>query len=162
MNSSRQDAWTTSEDKFLADTILRYIKEGGTQLEAFKEVAEQLKRTPAACGFRWNANIRKIYEDQVEQAKRQRKDAVNIVDASQLDSHSIDSAISILESLKRREDNSEELQNKLLFAELKEENQQLERLIKQYEAIWQQMSEQIKLVQEASRIVPNTSEKTYT
>jgi len=162
MNSSRQDAWTTNEDKILADTVLRYIKEGGTQLDAFKEVANQLKRTPAACGFRWNANIRKIYEHQVAKAKRQRKDATHLVDVTISESRSIDSAISILESLKKRDDDSEDLQNKILLAKLQEENQQLEQLIKQYEIVWKQMSERIQQVQEASSTLPIKNEKTYT
>ncbi len=73
MNAARQDAWTEDEDILLAETVLRYIKDGKTQLEAFKDVAEQLSRTPAACGFRWNASIRKQYSKEVELAKEDRK-----------------------------------------------------------------------------------------
>ncbi|WP_181833049.1 RsfA family transcriptional regulator [Bacillus taeanensis] len=74
MNSVRQDAWNSDEDMVLAEMVLRHIREGSTQLEAFKEVAEQLSRTPAACGFRWNSLIRKSYQSAIEIAKQQRKE----------------------------------------------------------------------------------------
>src|SRR5690625_310927 len=64
MNTTRQDAWTKDEDTLLAEVVLRYIREGRTQLEAFKEVAKRLSRTSAACGFRWNATIRKQYAEE--------------------------------------------------------------------------------------------------
>src|SRR5699024_1558572 len=71
--ATRQDAWTEYEHTLLAEIVLRHIREGKTQLEAFKEVAEKLSRTSAACGFRWNAAIRKRYEDAIELAKKERK-----------------------------------------------------------------------------------------
>ncbi|RBW70223.1 RsfA family transcriptional regulator [Bacillus taeanensis] len=74
VNSVRQDAWNSDEDMVLAEMVLRHIREGSTQLEAFKEVAEQLSRTPAACGFRWNSLIRKSYQSAIEIAKQQRKE----------------------------------------------------------------------------------------
>src|SRR5699024_8872314 len=73
MNATRQDAWTDDEDIILAETVLRHIREGKTQLEAFKEVAKRLSRTSAACGFRWNATIRKQYQDAINTAKKERK-----------------------------------------------------------------------------------------
>ncbi|ENH98340.1 prespore-specific transcriptional regulator rsfA [Gracilibacillus halophilus YIM-C55.5] len=73
MRGNRQDAWTKDEDILLAETVLRYIREGKTQLEAFKEVGDELSRTPAACGFRWNAALRKNYEDAIQMAKTNRK-----------------------------------------------------------------------------------------
>lgn len=74
MSSTRQDAWTADEDLLLAEVILRYIREGGTQLQAFEEVGRQLSRTSAACGFRWNSYVRKQYKSGIEHAKRQRKE----------------------------------------------------------------------------------------
>ncbi len=59
MTANRQDAWSHEDDLLLADTVLRHIREGSTQLAAFEEVAEALSRTSAACGFRWNSTIRK-------------------------------------------------------------------------------------------------------
>ncbi|MGO4887888.1 RsfA family transcriptional regulator [Anaerobacillus sp. MEB173] len=73
MSIVRQDAWTNDEDLILAEVVLRYIREGGTQLSAFEEVGERLSRTAAACGFRWNSAIRKKYESAIAIAKKQRK-----------------------------------------------------------------------------------------
>ncbi|GAA0457116.1 RsfA family transcriptional regulator [Alkalibacillus silvisoli] len=69
----RQDAWSHEDDLLLAETVLRHIREGSTQLNAFEEVGDQLNRTAAACGFRWNAEVRKNYDKAVDLAKRQRK-----------------------------------------------------------------------------------------
>ncbi|SET85700.1 transcription factor, RsfA family [Salinibacillus kushneri] len=73
MIHNRQDAWTEDEDKQLAETVLRFIREGKTQLEAFEDVAKQLSRTPAACGFRWNATVRKQYDQEIHLAKKDRR-----------------------------------------------------------------------------------------
>ncbi|MGY4689721.1 RsfA family transcriptional regulator [Salibacterium sp. K-3] len=69
MTGSRQDAWSADEDITLAEIVLRHVREGSTQLAAFQEAGEKLTRTAAACGFRWNACIRKKYEKAVELAK---------------------------------------------------------------------------------------------
>jgi len=74
MSTVRQDAWTKDEDLFLAEVVLRHIREGSTQLLAFEEVGKKLNRTPAACGFRWNSFVRKQYKSGIELAKRQRKE----------------------------------------------------------------------------------------
>jgi prespore-specific regulator len=74
MTSVRQDAWTQDEDLLLAEVVLRYIREGGTQLQAFEDVGRRLSRTAAACGFRWNSYVRKQYKDAIELAKKQRKE----------------------------------------------------------------------------------------
>ena len=70
----RQDAWSEEDDLLLAETVLRHIREGSTQLRAFDEVGDTLNRTSAACGFRWNAVVRDIYEDAIKLAKKHRKD----------------------------------------------------------------------------------------
>jgi len=72
MTAARQDAWTSDEDLVLAELVLAYIREGSTQLQAFEEAGRKLKRTAAACGFRWNSNIRKKYKEGIELAKKQR------------------------------------------------------------------------------------------
>lgn len=74
MSSTRQDAWSQDEDFLLAEVVLRHIREGGTQLQAFEEVGKQLSRTAAACGFRWNSYVRKQYKSGIELAKKQRKE----------------------------------------------------------------------------------------
>jgi prespore-specific regulator len=70
----RSDAWTHEDDLLLAETVLRYIREGGTQLQAFEEVGDKLNRTSAACGFRWNAEVRRQYDQAISIAKKQRKE----------------------------------------------------------------------------------------
>ncbi|WP_181350559.1 RsfA family transcriptional regulator [Thalassobacillus sp. CUG 92003] len=74
MTKVRQDAWSHEDDLLLAETILRHIREGSTQLNAFEEVGDLLNRTSAACGFRWNAEVRQKYEQAVQIAKKQRKE----------------------------------------------------------------------------------------
>ena len=74
MSPTRQDAWSQDEDLLLAEVVLRHIREGGTQLQAFEEVGKKLSRTSAACGFRWNSYVRKQYKSGIELAKRQRKE----------------------------------------------------------------------------------------
>lgn len=70
---SRQDAWSEEDDLLLAETVLRHIREGSTQLNAFEEVGDKLNRTSAACGFRWNAVVRQDYMKAIDLAKKQRK-----------------------------------------------------------------------------------------
>ncbi|HHY73799.1 MAG TPA: RsfA family transcriptional regulator [Bacillus bacterium] len=69
----RQDAWSEEDDLLLAETVLRHIREGSTQLNAFEEVGDRLNRTSAACGFRWNAVVRQDYIKAIDLAKKQRK-----------------------------------------------------------------------------------------
>ena len=74
MTKLRQDAWSHEDDLLLAETVLRHIRDGSTQLNAFDEVGDILNRTSAACGFRWNAEVRNQYIDAIELAKKQRKE----------------------------------------------------------------------------------------
>jgi prespore-specific regulator len=69
----RQDAWSEEDDLLLAETVLRHVREGSTQLNAFEEVGDKLNRTSAACGFRWNAVVRHTYDKALQLAKIQRK-----------------------------------------------------------------------------------------
>ncbi|MGE6630399.1 RsfA family transcriptional regulator [Bacillus sp. NPDC077027] len=73
MSKQRQDAWSEEDDLLLAETVLRHVREGSTQLNAFEEVGDKLNRTSAACGFRWNAVVRHQYEKALALAKKQRK-----------------------------------------------------------------------------------------
>ena len=75
----RQDAWTDEDDLLLAETVLRHVREGSTQLNAFEEVGDRLNRTSAACGFRWNAVVRHNYEKALQLAKKQRKQRQRIL-----------------------------------------------------------------------------------
>lgn len=69
----RQDAWLEENDELLAETVLRHVREGSTQLNAFEEAGDALNRTAAACGFRWNAVVRREYEKELSEAKKERK-----------------------------------------------------------------------------------------
>ncbi|OPH61774.1 hypothetical protein BC351_00600 [Paenibacillus ferrarius] len=66
---NREDAWTDSHDSVLAETVLRHIKTGSTQLAAFEQTGLKLNRTAAACGFRWNKELRKQYHNDINEAK---------------------------------------------------------------------------------------------
>ena len=79
----RQDAWTDENDLLLAETVLRHVREGSTQLNAFEEVGDKLNRTSAACGFRWNAVVRHNYEKALSLAKKQRKQRQRILGKEQ-------------------------------------------------------------------------------
>lgn len=79
----RQDAWTDENDLLLAETVLRHVREGSTQLNAFEEVGDKLNRTSAACGFRWNAVVRHTYEKALQLAKKQRKQRQRVLGKEQ-------------------------------------------------------------------------------
>ena len=66
----RQDAWLDENDELLAETVLRHVREGSTQLNAFEEAGDTLNRTAAACGFRWNAVVRHQYEKDLKKRKK--------------------------------------------------------------------------------------------
>ena len=69
-------------DEILAEAVLRHVKEGSTQLNAFEEASDLLNRTAAACGFRWNAVVRRIYEEELNQAKKERKERMRVLNAA--------------------------------------------------------------------------------
>lgn len=148
MNSTRQDAWTKDEDLVLAETVLRYIREGKTQLKAFNEVANRLSRTPAACGFRWNATIRKQYEDAILFAKEERKKGSppEVIGANERLLHeedsTIDSAISLLEKMKDnfRLENNQRMKNQQdMVTLLQQENERLAKQLARYREAWKEM-----------------------
>lgn len=82
MSKTRQDAWMKENDDLLADAVLRHVKEGSTQLNAFEEAGDLLNRTAAACGFRWNAVVRRIYEEDLTTAKKERKERMRMLNAA--------------------------------------------------------------------------------
>lgn len=69
----RKDTWSKSDDTILAETVLKHIREGSTQLKAFEEVSNILGRTPAACGFRWNSEVRKHFKKEIAEVKKIKK-----------------------------------------------------------------------------------------
>ncbi|RUL53123.1 MULTISPECIES: RsfA family transcriptional regulator [Lysinibacillus] len=78
----RQDAWLKENDELLAEAVIRHVKEGSTQLNAFEEAGDALNRTAAACGFRWNAVVRRLYEKELAQAKKERKERMRVLGMS--------------------------------------------------------------------------------
>ncbi|SDQ63253.1 transcription factor, RsfA family [Virgibacillus subterraneus] len=148
MNATRQDAWTQDEDIILAETVLRYIREGKTQLEAFKEVAKQLSRTSAACGFRWNASIRKQYQDAIDFAKEERKQggrqkSWNYTETRPMqEDDPINTAILLLEKMRTNFTSESQLsqqEEKEAVNNLKKENEILKEQLKRYEEAWREM-----------------------
>jgi prespore-specific regulator len=72
---TRSDAWTQEDDDKLSAIVLQHIRTGSTQLRAFEEAANELGRTAAACGYRWNGVLRKDLRAEIEAAKQERKAA---------------------------------------------------------------------------------------
>lgn len=148
MRANRQDAWTKEEDRLLANNVIDYIKKGYTQLDSFKYVAEQLNRTPAACGFRWNATIRKRYALEIEAAKQARKkihyeDTNDILSSEESSSvTSVDQAIQWLEKLKMETKNQTVVARDANYNDQIEENKRL----KEEVAIYRTLLEKIKLI----------------
>ncbi|ARI77583.1 RsfA family transcriptional regulator [Halobacillus mangrovi] len=152
MDAPRQDAWKEEEDLLLAQTVLKYIQEGKTQLEAFQEVAEKLRRTPAACGFRWNATVRKEYHEEIQQAKQNRKEKRTVFSASSTTEDSpmsIDAAISFLKEMKVKqfEDNGKQ-KLEYQLKKLDEDNRKLRDQLKQWEQAWNEMDKLVHWVKE--------------
>ncbi|MGP4075114.1 RsfA family transcriptional regulator [Halobacillus sp. K22] len=152
MDAPRQDAWKEEEDILLANTVLKYIREGKTQLEAFQEVAEHLNRTPAACGFRWNATVRKEYHEEIQEAKQNRKEKRTIyttLPSAEDSPLSIDAAISFLKEMKVKQ-YDEKGKQKLEYElkQLSEDNQKLRRQLKQWEAAWNEMDKLVHWVKQ--------------
>ncbi|PGE40249.1 RsfA family transcriptional regulator [Bacillus toyonensis] len=132
---SRQDSWTNDNDLLLATIVLQNIRNGGTQLAAFKEAAKPLARTPAACGFRWNSYLRKQYEEEIQQAKQNRKVENNISPSQQKKetnslSITLDDIISFLQNYKEM-DELTTLQNQIEYLET--ENHSLSQRLAMYE-----------------------------
>jgi len=144
MNRPRQDAWTKEEDTLLVEIVLRHIRMGKTQLEAFKEAGEKLDRTAAACGFRWNATLRNQYAEAIILAKNNRKKTIYKT-SSKLnveEQHTIDSAISMLEKVKEhvaKKQNSSIGEQQEQIEKLQAENVRLKQEIKRYQEAWSEM-----------------------
>lgn len=144
MSKKRQDSWTSDEDIILAETVLRYIRNGKTQLEAFKEAGERLSRTAAACGFRWNSTLRKQHLEGIKVARKSKKQQPKVSEDVSLhkekDLASIEKAISLLEEMK--EESIERPDEQVLQDEinrLKEENAHLKAKLKLFNEAWQEI-----------------------
>jgi len=137
----RQDAWSYEDDLLLAETVLRHVREGSTQLKAFEEVGDQLNRTSAACGFRWNAEVRSNYIEAMELAKRQRKERKRALaketkktpnfgmNSSRSSTLSLNQVVEFLKQLD--EDYTSSNQSKTTIERLKRENDSLQNEVNQ-------------------------------
>lgn len=137
MNARRQDAWTDEEDRELAKIVLQYIQQGNTQIEAFNEAGRVLSRTPAACGFRWNANVRKEYIDDLERARKRKKERITIGEKAPIDNKiSIETAINLLEKLKQSPNSTDTIyEQKEKIAQLTSENKRLLNELHRYQEV---------------------------
>lgn len=146
MNKQRQDAWTKDEDMQLTEAVLRHIRNGGTQIEAFKQVAETLSRTPAACGFRWNATIRKQHSKAIDLARNSRKQekSKKAITLNESEHEMIGSAIGVLEKIKATSTypslaTDEATLKTMLHLQL--ENRKLKAEVKRYREAWHEMNQ---------------------
>lgn len=156
MKKTRQDAWSEEEDKVLKEIVLQFIRAGKTQLEAFQHAGESLARTPAACGFRWNATIRKEYLAAIENAKKERNQHIRQQPYStdSVREQTIDSVISILERAKSEpvDQHDGACQSHIrIIAKLTEENKQLHNEIKRYHEAWQEMGHLWQWIRESNQ-----------
>lgn len=139
MSTVRQDAWSEEDDYILAEVTLRHIREGSTQLLAFEEVGEQIGRTAAACGFRWNSFVRKKYQTAIQIAKSQRQKRMHLKKKTVVHYHmnSMNNSESITYSQLKQEPNSNEQFNFdeviRLLRHCKQHVSELTRQIKLYE-----------------------------
>lgn len=143
MNRSRQDSWTKEEDIILAEIVLENMRQARTQLEAFKQAGETLSRTAAACGFRWNATVRKKHSEAISNIKNNRKQPFeNNLKWRERERYSIESAIEMLEKVKENNLHHHHVnvdKNEKLMKHLQNENSRLENEIKRYEEAWTEM-----------------------
>jgi prespore-specific regulator len=73
MNGQRVDTWTEQENLLLVNTLLDYVRNGKTQLQAFEDVGDKVDRSAVACGFRWNKYLRPHYTEELRIARRIRR-----------------------------------------------------------------------------------------
>lgn len=124
--ATRSDAWTPEDDTRLAEIVLHHIRIGSTQLRAFEESANELGRTAAACGYRWNGVVRKNHRDDIEQAKQERKNA-------QRSQHAVISASNPADTLPATMTSSDSMKEVIKFLETYDE--QYQKLRKQVETL---------------------------
>jgi prespore-specific regulator len=179
MSKLRQDAWSEETDLLLAETVLRHIREGSTQLNAFEEVGDRLNRTSAACGFRWNAIVRNQYRDAIEIAKKQRKERKRAEGSKQIsgvsrkdtrapvhtenaESLNLDDVIHFLKNLNQNNQSTDNLEqeNKRLQHERegfmqrnKELEKKLSRLEREHELVQEDYQSLIQIMERARRMV---------
>ncbi|ACJ34203.1 RsfA family transcriptional regulator [Anoxybacillus flavithermus] len=145
---TRQDAWTEEEDGLLAETVLAFVREGSTQLRAFEEVGKKLSRTAAACGFRWNAYVRKQYEEALELAKQQRKKKKEPQPAER--NMTLEDVISFLQTLQQRGEGQQEIEQ--LRQQVRTLQKEKEELEKKLQAVQQEYQMVMHILERARQL----------
>ncbi|MCS1350097.1 hypothetical protein [Mechercharimyces sp. CAU 1602] len=157
--------WTKEEDQLLADTVLDYIRDGKTQLDAFAFLSKELGRTAGACAFRWNAVVRQLVMRDFKKAK---KDSImnELKKKRVASSHSLKSIMKDLYQVEeKREDMQyrvQKLENKVKEKEerlrqLATENQQLKEhceAIELYNQVKERYAGILQLLESASGLKP--------
>jgi len=143
---TRHDAWTLENEQLLAETVLSYVQNGRTQSAAFKDVGNRLNRTAVACGYRWNAELRKKYTKELEQAKmkrnlnkKQAKNNQQILQHGEIIQLTIDECIHYLSQVRSTENHIHFLdENIRLIEENKKLYEKKQTLIEKYEQLTNQ------------------------
>ena len=179
-SKTRQDAWVEENDALLAEAVIRHVKEGSTQLNAFEEAGDLLNRTAAACGFRWNAVVRRIYEKDLAEAKKERKERMRLMNQATkrrtaplyllpsnsndeqptsipLSALSLDIVIAYLVRLQHNQSSDDAMKWRKLTMQLTEQKQQLEQelnaLKKENKAIKEDYEQFVSIMNRARRLV---------
>lgn len=126
---SRKGSWSEKEDQMLLEKVIQYTRKGKAKLEAFKDIAEEINRTPAACGYRWNAKLRSNFQEDLKQA-RQHKDSVASINQKETE-NPLQLALQYLKSLDDYHIDSFERIREL--SDLKQENEQLKKQLAYFE-----------------------------
>jgi len=152
MKVNRQDGWTKNEDETLGKIVLAHIMAGSTQLKAFEEASVTLKRTAAACGFNWNAFLRKEYTDQISQAKKKRTtknpDVPTVESDYSIVMTQLNKVIEKISTLKEQNDRLEEKNKDLnqVITKLEKQKQQLTEEMKEVKSEYMELINVIKKV----------------
>jgi len=148
MSKKRQDGWTKDEDRMLTEIVLRHIRTGKTQLEAFKQAGDALSRTAAACGFRWNTSIRNQHLEAIDLAKKDYKQKISknnmTIPLNEEEQKMIDFAIHTLEKVKSTvvtSTNQVDESTLKRMRKLQIENQELKQEVKKYREAWNEMNQ---------------------
>lgn len=133
----RKRSWSEKEDQLLLDKVMQYTRKGKAQWEAFKAVAEEIHRTPAACGYRWNAKLRSSFQEDLKQA-RQYKDSnasINQKENIDKDSTKTENPMQLaLQYLKCLDDyHIDSLEGIRKLSKLRQENAQLKKQLAYFE-----------------------------
>lgn len=160
MAKVRQDAWSHEDDLLLAETVLRHIREGSTQLNAFDEVGDKLNRTSAACGFRWNAEVRMKYDNAIDLAKRQRKEKKRAISAGMKKTYSTQQPATFSSSMEEVElsDSPKQVTNSTPTINLDTVIQYLRELKKDYHASNQSKSALVSIEHENTTLKSKVEE----